>query len=598
MKIPREGNHYAPGHQGRYDYKFKTYAPFVFLYLRHHFGITDGEYMNELTGDYMMSELQTIGRSSAMFYFTWDGKYILKTLTKNEMLCLRRMLPGYYQYVTQHPDTFVNKFFGAYRSQTSVGRPIRFVIMNNVFPIGFQIHYKFDLKGSVVNRFVPEEKRNRPGSTWKDAEFQQRRYLEIGPRDWSLLRSQLQDDTQFLASAQVMDYSLLVGIHELDRDSRIMHPAMGERTEILSVFTPDRSSQSRYTGNSVIIRNVQLRDRKKGKKGKKGKKVKKVMAEDKAKVHFGVGQCATVMPYTLGAPKLQSFFGGIRGSNGHDEPLSEIYFIGIIDFLQYYGAGKATEHFFKRVVYDKDEMSCVPPDRYATRMFQFLVRTIGPAEPLSQDQERQLFQRTQRLLAMAQPVNERRGTEEDPARRPSPDRRLRGIAPPVEEDPVTASPKPTDLKESDVSGSIDSVGGPGTAEPTGKARKKNAQQDESGPRLVVKRNEEHEEPEPPPKPPKHKKDEVQEEQEPSPKTATKKQGEEQEGPPPKKPAQKKLEPQEGTEQPEPAKKSRHKRHEQQAGVDVSTTTSRRNNEQADNAEPPKKRKHRHHEKPR
>ncbi|KAH0793743.1 SAICAR synthase-like protein [Histomonas meleagridis] len=227
IDIPREGNHYAPAHHGNYDYKFKTYAPVVFMHLRHLFGITDDEYLVSLTADYMMSELKTIGRSGAMFFYTWDGRYVLKTLTKDELAVLRRILPKYYQYVSTHPDTLVNQFFGVYRSQTSMGRPIRFVIMNNVFPIGFQLKYKFDLKGSTVNRHVAPEKKDKPGVTMKDTEFAEKRYLSIGPRDWTLLRTQLLDDTNFLSSCGLMDYSLLIGIHQFNPDSPIMHPAPG-----------------------------------------------------------------------------------------------------------------------------------------------------------------------------------------------------------------------------------------------------------------------------------------------------------------------------------------------------------------------------------
>jgi hypothetical protein len=220
----------------------------------------------------------------------------------------------------------------------------------------------------------------------------------------------LEGDTNFLAAAAVMDYSLLVGVHQLNRDSPIMHPAMGERIEILSVFTPDRSSTSRYTGNSMIVRTVQT----KGGKGAKRRKSDK----ERTTVTFGRTRFATVLPGSLDAPSLHSFFGGLRGSNEHDEPVSEVYFLGVIDFLQQYGASKATEHFFKKVVYEKSEMSCVRPEKYAARMFTFLVRAIGPAEPLTEDQEEELRMRSQRLREMAAPLPPPDpGAPEEPSRR-------------------------------------------------------------------------------------------------------------------------------------------------------------------------------------
>lgn len=397
IDIPREGNHYAPAHKGRYDYKFKSYAPIPFAYLRHYFEINDDEYLVSLTADYMMSELKTIGRSSAMFYYTWDGRYVLKTLTKNEMNVLRGMLRDYFTYVTNNRDTLMNRFYGAYRSQTSMGKPLRFVIMNNIFPIGFNLNYKFDLKGSVINRAVDEAHKMHPGkSTWKENEFSETHYMQIGPTDWPKLRKQLLNDTTFLASAGVMDYSLLVGIHKFNSDSPFMHPALGERVEILSVFTPNQSSTSRYLGNSVIVRKRQLKNGKKTKK-KIIEPTVKTIFKDSSKPH------AIILPYDdENESRLLNFCGGIRGSNELDEPVDEVYFLGFIDFLQNYSASKTAEHAFKSIVYKKDTMSCIPPDRYSKRMFKYLEGSIGPKEPLSLEFTR----RRERLKDMAKPMDE------------------------------------------------------------------------------------------------------------------------------------------------------------------------------------------------
>jgi len=398
IDIPREGNNFTPGHKGNYDYKFKTYQPHVYRALRHFFGVTDVEYLVSLTTDYMMSELKTIGRSSAMFYFTWDGRYVIKTQTTEEFKVLQRILPQYYEHVTNHPDTLVCQFYGAYRSQTSIGRKIHFVVMNNIFPIGYQIHYKFDLKGSVINRFVEESKRNRPGSTWKEAEFSEKRYMNVGPRDWALLKAQLLDDTKFLALAGVMDYSLLVGIHRFDSASQILHPAKGERIQLWTLFVPDRSSYFQYDGNTVIVRKREEKGGKRSKRADIEPASKDVLTSKRSFAQ------AAVMPYqTSESSKLLSFCGGLRGSNENDEPISEIYFLGIIDFLQDYGARKSFEHYMKSIIHNKDEMSCVPPDRYASRMFEFLCRTIGPSQPLPPEREQLMLRRRQILTQMATP---------------------------------------------------------------------------------------------------------------------------------------------------------------------------------------------------
>jgi len=50
----------------------------------------------------------------------------------------------------------------------------------------------------------------------------------------------------------------------------------------------------------------------------------------------------------------------------------EIAFVGIIDTLTSYHAGKKLETWFKSWVYDKHQISSVPPDEYCERFNQYL----------------------------------------------------------------------------------------------------------------------------------------------------------------------------------------------------------------------------------
>lgn len=408
IDIPREGNHYAPGHTGPNDYKFKAYAPVVFAYLRQFFGITPLDYTISLTADYMLSELKTLGKSSAMFYYTYDGRYVFKTLTKDEMKVLRKILPAYYEYVTTHPDTLINQFFGAYRSQTSMGRPIRFVVMNNVFPIGYQLSRKYDLKGSTVGRSVPPEKRAKKGTTWKDVEFAEKHHLKIGPRDWSLLKAQLMDDTNFLARIGVMDYSLLIGVHKITAETPFLQPALGEKIQLFTLYTPNISTRTRYRTNSLVVRNKRLVN---------GKQTKRETTEPTmtgAMGDFEIAQSIQTSPSLMeDQERLLSFHGGLRATDEQDQPLQWIYFFGIIDFLQEYTIRKSAEHAFKSLVYPTDTMSCIPPDRYATRMMNYLVRTIENFSMAPRVRRMRVVQpRARESIQMTSPLTPQQSTEE------------------------------------------------------------------------------------------------------------------------------------------------------------------------------------------
>jgi 1-phosphatidylinositol-4-phosphate 5-kinase len=94
--------------------------------------------------------------------------------------------------------------------------------MNNLFPPHRDIHETYDLKGSAWGREYPEEKAKlNPKATLKDMNWLHRgRQFELGPEKRALFSEQLRRDTEFLKKIGVMDYSLLIGIHNMERGNR------------------------------------------------------------------------------------------------------------------------------------------------------------------------------------------------------------------------------------------------------------------------------------------------------------------------------------------------------------------------------------------
>lgn len=60
-------------------------------------------------------ELCSSGRSGALFYYTKDRKYLLKTLPQREFNKLRSVLKDYYTHFVTSPDSLITKFFGMYK---------------------------------------------------------------------------------------------------------------------------------------------------------------------------------------------------------------------------------------------------------------------------------------------------------------------------------------------------------------------------------------------------------------------------------------------------------------------------------------------------
>ncbi|RLN81423.1 hypothetical protein BBJ28_00020914 [Nothophytophthora sp. Chile5] len=216
---------------------FKDFAPHVFRRLRELAKVSSASYRNSL--EQTTKERVSEGKSGAFFYFTEDRKYVVKTLTSEELKFLLGILPKYYTFMTQHPDTFMTRFFGCH-GLTMYGKTVFFVVMQSVFATSLQIHERFDLKGSWVGRLEGRK----PTGTVATCKFCSAEYTVGGSHDqrcdvrrgegnlrhqydqvgkdlnWNrhmalpfvtarAVAQQLTLDSDFLCSINCIDYSLL-----------------------------------------------------------------------------------------------------------------------------------------------------------------------------------------------------------------------------------------------------------------------------------------------------------------------------------------------------------------------------------------------------
>ena len=94
------------------------------------------------------------GKSGMLFFFSHNGRYILKTLKRDEFALFRRILPSYCAHMGRHARaTLLPWFYGMYKLQVP-GHPVyHLIVMSNVFFTKVPITEKFDLKGSTLGRW-------------------------------------------------------------------------------------------------------------------------------------------------------------------------------------------------------------------------------------------------------------------------------------------------------------------------------------------------------------------------------------------------------------------------------------------------------------
>ncbi|XP_050977473.1 phosphatidylinositol-4-phosphate 5-kinase, type I, beta a isoform X2 [Labeo rohita] len=325
--LPSEGSNLTPAHHYP-DFRFKNYAPLAFRYFRELFGIKPDDYLYSICKEPLI-ELSNPGASSSWFYLTSDDEFIIKTVQHKEAEFLQKLLPGYYMNLNQNPRTLLPKFYGLYCIQCG-GVNIRLVVMNNVLPRSLKMHYKYDLKGSTYKRRASRKERAKPSPTFKDLDFQEMHEgLYFDADTYNALMKTLQRDCRVLESFKIMDYSLLLGIHVLDRKKMRGRGGIGD---------------SKRQG---------------------GQKVLYSTARESIQ---GDGKVAEFLPDTD-----DDTLGGIPAKH-KDEKL--LIFLGIIDILQSYRFIKKVEHSWKALVHDGDTVSVHRPNFYADRFLKFMGTTV------------------------------------------------------------------------------------------------------------------------------------------------------------------------------------------------------------------------------
>ncbi|XP_045221445.1 phosphatidylinositol 5-phosphate 4-kinase type-2 gamma isoform X3 [Macaca fascicularis] len=286
-------------------FKFKEYCPQVFRNLRDRFGIDDQDYLVSLTRNPPSESEGSDGR----FLISYDRTLVIKEVSSEDIADMHSNLSNYHQYIVKcHGNTLLPQFLGMYRVSVD-NEDSYMLVMRNMFSHRLPVHRKYDLKGSLVSR-------------------------------------EASDKEKFLVQLKIMDYSLLLGIHDIIRGSEPEEEG------------PVREDESEVDGDCSLTGPPAL-----------------VGSYGTSPEGIG-GYIHSHRP--LGPGEFESFIDvyAIRSAEG--APQKEVYFMGLIDILTQYDAKKKAAHAAKTVKHGAGaEISTVHPEQYAKRFLDFITNIFA-----------------------------------------------------------------------------------------------------------------------------------------------------------------------------------------------------------------------------
>ncbi|KAL1424067.1 hypothetical protein MTO96_003692 [Rhipicephalus appendiculatus] len=260
--------------------------------------------------------------------------------------------------LNHNPRTLLPKFYGLYCYQCG-GKSVRVVVMNNLLPSVVPMHQKFDLKGSTFKRKASKHERSKRFPTFKDLDFLEQHPdgILLETDTYNALMKTIQRDCQVLESFRIMDYSLLIGIHNIDQAAKeqVERQSQGAKDEV-KLSPPagaDDDFPSKPAGSMLTQNKVTNRQR---------------LANFSTAME-SIQADVEPIDHDEDVPT-----GGIPAKNSKGERL--LLFIGVIDILQSYRLLKKLEHTWKSMFHDKDTISVQRPSFYAERFQEFLAKKV------------------------------------------------------------------------------------------------------------------------------------------------------------------------------------------------------------------------------
>lgn len=172
---------------------------------------------------------ESTGKSGSFMFMSHCGKFIIKTMFNSEFHIIMDGLETYTEYIIKNPSSLISRFYGVFEIHMEGLDPIKLILMQNTiqkYAEDSKIIKVYDLKGSMVHREVVLGE----NQTMKDINLLNCKksrikrgvqgLIQFRPNEIPDLVQTIDADSMFLQSLSLLDYSLLLAVEQVKKESR------------------------------------------------------------------------------------------------------------------------------------------------------------------------------------------------------------------------------------------------------------------------------------------------------------------------------------------------------------------------------------------
>lgn len=237
-----------------HTFGLKVHAPIAFARLRSLFGVSEELFAHSFSTESGLWCKR--GAKANNFFYTSNKNFIVRIITEKEAKFFKSTFDDYFKHMIANPKTLLCVICGLYTMSTSaVGQEMNVVILRNFFPTEKPLRHIFDLRGTTIGKTQTESDRDSAISL-KDLDFVHYYNgipLSAGDRETTI--KALEKDCEFLASHQMVDYSLVLGVH-LPGNGNAPSPAAAKDEDAIVPFYGIVGLFTKYSLNRKLEQQV------------------------------------------------------------------------------------------------------------------------------------------------------------------------------------------------------------------------------------------------------------------------------------------------------------------------------------------------------